>query len=732
MKKIHFLLLALFVVLAWQGCAKEETYTEAETYNQYTKTYLFSSADSTIDERIEEDITAEDVIDRNIIGAGSEVCLVCDFARTGQIGNNKLYYDYYLYQYESGSMMPIVFEEYLQEESVYPYAAISQNGNIFLANEKSAYCYDLSGKLHCKADTESFGAICELECDDKYVYIVSDANAKLYILDYDLNVLSCEEQESAYYLLPNYFNRCMIANDKNEFFQYEDEKGFHEISDFEIELDSMIETDGLFNISAGDKDYDLYYSATKESNEENDSVDGFIGIKDGMPYKLFSFQQMGFMPENVCDVISLANGAFIVCYNNPSIMLKEYYHITPCEEVMDYSLENDKQILYIGGLMIPAEFRNVVLAFNNSSSEYYIELKEYTSAYGDSKDALNSLYMDAVVNQSLDGLLLYGLERTDLENNDVLCNLKEYYAESSVVSADDFLPVIRENMQNEEGEILSTYPDFSLVGLVVKEETEIEKFVSGTVLSEEKVMFADSGMNVFMQMVKYSGTRFVDKEGGQVCLDDTFRQLMELTKESCVGDGIDITAIQDGEAVTVYTEFVMPYSYTYYDSVFDDDITLTNYGCEAPIIVPSFSEFGITSYSANKEGMYAFLDYMYTDEIYHRYFGNQYFPVLQSFYDDWVIRVTATENYTDRFGEEILAGDFLYGVNDVTLELGNMSEEETDKLTELLSSAVYVEPVDLDYLGIISEEVQYYYEGVKSAEEVCETLEARLSIAVNE
>lgn len=97
-----------------------------------------------------------------------------------------------------------------------------------------------------------------------------------------------------------------------------------------------------------------------------------------------------------------------------------------------------------------------------------------------------------------------------------------------------------------------------------------------------------------------------------------------------------------------------------------------------------------------------------------------------------MIRVTATETYTDRFNEQILAGNFTYGFNDVVVTLGSMSEEEASKMKTMVESAVYMEPVNVKYLTIMEEEVQSYLYGDKTAEEVCEVLERRILTAIKE
>ena len=130
--------------------------------------------------------------------------------------------------------------------------------------------------------------------------------------------------------------------------------------------------------------------------------------------------------------------------------------------------------------------------------------------------------------------------------------------------------------------------------------------------------------------------------------------------------------------------------------------------------------------------MYAFMDYIFGEEIYGRWFGETELPVLKSHWEDWMIRLTATENYTDRFGKQILVGSNSYGMNGVIMEIGSVSVEEATRMKDMIASSVYVEPMDEEYMTILSEEVQYYLNGERNLDETCEMLENRLGIALEE
>ena len=180
-----------------------------------------------------------------------------------------------------------------------------------------------------------------------------------------------------------------------------------------------------------------------------------------------------------------------------------------------------------------------------------------------------------------------------------------------------------------------------------------------------------------------------------------------------------------------YGSFEIPYSYFFAKKFLDGKVNCTNISTDGPIIVAD-EEIGILSYSANKEVIYDFLDYMFTEENYHRYYGNLKFPVLKTAWDDWETRLTAETDYVDRFGDTIVSVDFEYYENDVRAVIKPVEDKDIDEMNELFKRSKYVEPMPEQYLSVIAEEAAYYFSGEHTAQETCEMIENRLQIAMEE
>ena len=110
----------------------KDPFETAENYNQFTRTYMFSVADSNVTSRIDAERSADDNITRDIMSSNREVCLINDWARIGEISEGTtLYNDFYIYHYESGELEQILTDGEVPDDTVYR-GTISRNNEVIL------------------------------------------------------------------------------------------------------------------------------------------------------------------------------------------------------------------------------------------------------------------------------------------------------------------------------------------------------------------------------------------------------------------------------------------------------------------------------------------------------------------------------------------------------------------------------------------------------------------------
>ncbi len=376
-----------------------------------------------------DDLTSEDLICRSILAADSDRCFINDWARTGVIGNNSLYNDFYWYEYDTQEMKAFLCQDIAFDDTTFS-CCVNHDGRVFLHdyNREQFYLLDENGTLlastqydELKIDLDKIGNT-YLGCDQNYIYLAN--GNEFEVLNYNLESVfyqSEQDQTCVWKLYSNSAQSCLLSLDHKKYYRYNKDKGLVE-EDFRLagSLVAQLELvqDGR-NIYTGDNQYDFYCQTKGDDIENKEGIIDFIGVKNGVAYRLFSFRQMGFEAQQIVNVVSGGNGNFIVCYLNPATFQHDFYRLEPCDEVMDYSVTLDKEVVTVACIFAPGEMRKAVLAFNNTSEEYYVDLVEYNEQYDNANDSLNALYLDVAVNQTTDAVLLYGLDKNNLTQKGV-------------------------------------------------------------------------------------------------------------------------------------------------------------------------------------------------------------------------------------------------------------------------------------------------------------------------
>lgn len=71
-------------------------------------------------------------------------------------------------------------------------------------------------------------------------------------------------------------------------------------------------------------------------------------------------------------------------------------------------------------------------------------------------------------------------------------------------------------------------------------------------------------------------------------------------------------------------------------------------------------------------------------------------------------------------------------MGDVEIPLHPLREEDTEQIQKLLESLSCVVQTDDNIINIITEEVEAFFEGGKSAEEVAEIIQSRVQLYISE
>lgn len=724
--KNYILFTLILICFCMTGCSASEV-SKADNFNQFTKeeTDISSLAEKPV--MIQFGGNKSQVI-YEVIDVNSE-------DRQGKL---------YSYNLESKQLDSLSLEGSIESEDVYLQGCMNEAGELFLVRENGLYTYQGNGQLdsvvpYSELDDFNGSVITDCQCDENSIYL-TNAEGELVVLNFEMDILF-HERDCTVVLCPNAYDKCRLFVTGN---------GYNGIYYFDAGQKKLVkenaakmkkeEEEGLFSVSviSGDTDYDFYYY---DRNKQDDQI-VLIGVKNGKAIQILNFADLNIYPGDIQKVYPDGRGGFIVHTYSMDPVNGYVWHFFALEKMNSEKSRAgsiEKIEINFAGINIPDEFEKVVFDFNQVSDRYVVKYKDYSMDNSETDTAKKKLYLDMMENGTIDGLLLANLPKTDFVEKGMLADLSEYFETKNGISVEAFLPCVLESITDESGKIYSVYPEFTVKTFLSKDEHDFSAFGGYTdYLNQGKAVFTEQEETVLLnRMLVYSGDTFLGKDGGETSFGDDFKELLRLIKAQSDSRIIDtqdseVSLIKKNKAVFLSGEIDFPYTYLFYQYLFDGKFYCTNYAVNRPVLQPWITEIGMMEGTDKKEGMYEFLDFLFCEENYIKYFGKFHFPVLKSIFEDKIKEMTATEQYVNRFGKTIKPVEFSYGFDDIEVSLGRMTKEQEQGLRDLIGELVYVEPMRTEYLTIIDEEAQLYFEGKKSLDEVCENIQKRIFIACNE
>lgn len=739
MKKNIFLILMSFVMMLG-GCGRTEL-KEAESYNSFSQETLCTSA---LTGGWNEEIAAYD----------EDICILLKNRIVGEPEEAVLENEFYSMQRETGTVEKLELEGIKTYSTVFSVTMPASggllvmdvlNGDMYRYDEnyqmtRQANALDMDVYQKDEMNSEyGYGPSVWIESDSEYIYIYQEMTdcMKLDVLNPEMEVIYAQKEkieDSAYIPCPNLSSNCLFARVQGEdvlFFQFNAEKQtMEEVKGKKIR--GKAEFFENANKYCGDSLYDCYLYDNTSTPKTDYSYD-LLGIKDGVFYKIVSFESMnmdGITPYFATD----GNGGFLA--EQYEILSDEnvYVLLKPDDVGDGGNLKDGRIVACIAGAAEAEQLKKYASAFNGASDKYYIEIKDYESIHETYEDAVRAMNLDMINGEEIDGVNLYQTDRERLIANGYLAPLNDYLDKSAVLSEETIQDFVWKCMQEEDGRIYSVYPEFSLQGVLSKKKIDfsgLQEYAD----KQKSLFLKEKPEELLRKLLRFSGNRFVNEEKGTACFDEDFLALLECVKMNSGEAGAeDDYALQivHGEAMAYYETIDFPYTYYFNEYLFDGEFVCGNYGTDGPVLVPGVLEMGVLASSDRKEAVYAFWDYMFEDANYNRNFGKIAFPILKSSWEEWEIRLTATAEYTDHYGETIYVRDFPYSAGGVDIVIPPMEQEDVGRMMEMMQQAVVVRPMRAEYLQIICEEAEGYFHGSKSPEEVRDNIDNRIQNALNE
>lgn len=471
--------------------------------------------------------------------------------------------------------------------------------------------------------------------------------------------------------------------------------------------------------------------------------------RDGMAEALLCWQESNIMGSNVMEVVPISEDTILALERKNLYLLKK----TPVSE------QPQKEIVVLASLFPDNSLRQAVINFNLSNDKYFVKIESYgvnPFQEGDNTPEGAALRLDNAVSSSSECPDLLDLADLDVHKyagKKALEDLSSYMEEDGFRREDFLENALKGYTINGR---LVCIPKFFTFSTVVGRANQAGEG-SGWTAEDYFKLLADYPGNI--GAVLYYGqsdgetliknffhyyylNEYVDWEKGKCSFES--QEFYNLAEQifNHNGDGRgrnDLMGILPQDVMFKVDEIGNFVGYFSLVSAFEGDISLVGFpNTEGyPLHKANVRDcIGILSHSGNKEGAWEFIKYyLNMDE------GEfiSYFPtrldLLESMAQEAVTPVGSYKDgkpvpYKDGDGEMQLKGYVFVG--DVGIPYYYIPQEYVDATMDAIRQVDFT-PLSEEQqaiINIVSEEMSYYLNGVKTVEEVAEIIQSRAEIAI--
>lgn len=412
----------------------------------------------------------------------------------------------------------------------------------------------------------------------------------------------------------------------------------------------------------------------------------------------------------------------------------------------------DKQVITLGGSFIDYTVRQAAVKFNQENQDYKIKLVDY-SVYNTEdnwNEGTNRFNLDIVSGNIPDIMTFDNDSPVDsFINKGLFLDLNSFVKNDPDLSNTEFIDSVMDAFKTGDKMYLMV-PGFSIATVAMKTSLtqgknvlsvdDIEKMIADMGTSYDLACGPQNRQEMMNYGIAFSGNKFIDWENKKCNFtDENFIKLLEFTKnfpeqynESLWEKNLD-DIYRSNEAILSLTGI---YGFDQYKRLkygqFGEDISFVGFpnekGENYSTIAPN-TTLAVSARTKNSEGVWQFLRTFYLEEYQDSL--DFYFPVRKSSFDKKAKEATEVKYYTNDDGTKEEEAEY-YWIGDQEIKLPPLTQEDVQFIENFINSLhepiTYNESVN----NIIMEEASAFFSGQKTADEVANIIQSRLSIYVNE
>lgn len=414
----------------------------------------------------------------------------------------------------------------------------------------------------------------------------------------------------------------------------------------------------------------------------------------------------------------------------------------------------DKAVLVLAGSWVGSDMRKRVIDFNRSSEKYRIVVKTYDS-YNTSEDwqaGYTQLNNDITSGNMPDILITDGLPVDNYVAKGLLADIGKLIEEDEELSQVEFVQNVFD-AYSVDGKLYYLIPSFTVNTMAAKKSvvgdrnswTMEDMMELQSSLPEETMIIGElTRGDFFNTMMQFCGRDFVDADTGKCEFDSqNFISMMEFAKTLPEELGEDYygedywqnyeSQYRDERTILCRMGIGSIRDTNYYvNGYFGGDFVYIGFPTESGMgsYVNANNCYAISSKSRNTEGAWEFLRYYLTEDYQS---GDSFWglPTRKGLFDKKVQEAQDRPYYMDENGEKQEYDEYFY-MNGEEIMLDPLSKEQVDETVNFILSVDKCYYYNESILNIINEEMEAFFTGQKSAQEVAKIIQNRAQVYVDE
>lgn len=421
---------------------------------------------------------------------------------------------------------------------------------------------------------------------------------------------------------------------------------------------------------------------------------------------------------------------------------------------VDASTLPDKKLIKLYALYLDIDIKRQILEFNKNNPEYEIELTSYQDyAVNSYNDAITKLNNDMIAGNLPDIIVLNtNMPIDSYISKGLLADLYEFMDKDETINRSDYVEGVFKAYETN-GKLYELVSNFSISTVVGKSSMvgnesgwSVEEFIQFVDANPDVSVFGDeiSRSEFFSAIIQICSERFINRDTGECSFNsDDFIKLMEFSNrfpkevdwEQLYSDpnywDEQQSAYREGRALlSVYSLGRFNNIREMEKGMFGEAITFKGFpGASGNgAVFDAYTEIAITSKASNPDGAWNFVKYFLSDE-YQDIFttnDNYCFPIKKSSLEK-LAEAAKERPYWEHDDGKKEYYDNTWWNGSSSINIGVNTDEDNRRVIDFINSTENISRNDEQVNNIINEEAGAFFEGQKSAADVAEIIQNRVS-----